>query len=92
MTHIKISVRVAMLLCFFIFSKKEIKAQDVDYKAYTLFVYNFMKYVEWPPANSSGDFIVGVLGESQILKELQGLAATKKIKGRNIIIKKINTA
>ena len=62
-------------------------AQDVDYKAYTLFVYNFMKYVEWPEAQSKGDFVVGIFGESPVKKELLGLASTKKLKGRNIIIK-----
>ena len=48
-------------------------AQDVDYKAYTLFVYHFMKYVEWPEAQSKGDFVVCILGDSPIQKELAGL-------------------
>jgi hypothetical protein len=69
----------------------DLKAQDIDYKAYTLFVYNFMKYVEWPEEQSKGDFVVGVLGDSPIQKELQGLASAKKLKGRNIIVKKYNT-
>jgi hypothetical protein len=67
------------------------KAQETDYKAYTLFIYNFMKYIEWPEAQSKGDFIVAVLGDSPINKELQNLANSKKLKGRNIIIKKCNT-
>ncbi len=67
------------------------KAQETDYKAYTLFIYNFMKYVEWPEAQSKGDFVVAVLGDSPITKELQTLASTKKLKGRNIVIKKVNT-
>ncbi len=79
-----------LLLIFFIsgISNKCI-AQDVDYKAYTLFVYNFMKYIEWPEAQSKGDFVVCILGDSPIQKELAGIAATKKLKGRNIIIKTI---
>ncbi|HWY39012.1 MAG TPA: YfiR family protein, partial [Bacteroidia bacterium] len=54
------------------------------------FVYNFMKYIEWPEAQSKGDFVVGVFGDSPIQKELQALAAGKKLKGRNIIIKLIS--
>lgn len=50
-----------------------------------------MKYVEWPEDQSKGDFVVGVLGDSPIQKELQNLAATKKLKGRNIVVKKYNT-
>src|ERR1700741_4833051 len=82
-----------MLLLFLFLNGISAKcvAQDVDYKAYTLFVYNFMKYVEWPEAQSKGDFVVAVLGDSPISKELMALAATKKLKGRNIVIKKCNT-
>jgi hypothetical protein len=47
-----------------------------------------MKYVEWPEAQSKGDFLLAVIGDSPINKELELLAATKKIKGRNIILKK----
>ncbi len=50
-----------------------------------------MKYVEWPEAQSKGDFVLAVLGDSPITKELQTLASSKKLKGRNIIIKKCNT-
>jgi hypothetical protein len=64
-------------------------AQDDDYKAYTLFLYNFMKYIEWP--DPEGDFVIGVVGESPIKKELTTLSETKKAKGRKIVVKVIST-
>ncbi len=66
-----------------------LRAQDADYKAYTLFLYNFMKYIEWP--NPEGDFVIGVVGESPIKKELVTLSETKKAKGRKIVVKVIAT-
>jgi hypothetical protein len=78
---------VLLLLVASLFSKNA-KAQETDYKAYSLFVYNFMKYVEWPEAQSKGDFVIAVLGDSPINKELENLAASKKLKGRNIVLKK----
>jgi hypothetical protein len=66
-------------------------AQEVDYKAYTLYIYNFMKYVEWPEQNSKGDFVLAAVGESPINKELKTLADSKKLKGRNIVFKKCET-
>ena len=74
------------------FSLPTVKAQEIDYKAYSLFVYNFMKYTEWSGEANKGDFIIGVLGDSPITKELNTLASTKKLKGRNIIIKKFSSA
>ncbi|HEY6160100.1 MAG TPA: YfiR family protein [Bacteroidia bacterium] len=64
-------------------------AQDVDYKAYSLFVYNFVKYIEWP--DIQGDFVLGVVGDSPVVKELENMAKTKKAKGHNIVIRKIST-
>lgn len=66
-----------------------ISAQEKDYKAYTLFLYNFMKYIEWP--TQEGDFILGVVGDSPIHKELITLSENKKAKGKNIVVKIINT-
>jgi hypothetical protein len=81
--------KLLLLLLFMRGVSSKCYAQDVDYKAYTLFVYNFMKYVEWPEAQSKGDFVVGIYGDSPIQKELQTLAVGKKLKGRNIVIKAI---
>jgi hypothetical protein len=90
--NISLSLKLTLLVFLLKGFTEKCFAQDRDYKAYTLFVYNFMKYVEWPPANSTGEFVVGVLGDSPIAKELEGLAASKKLKGRTIVIKKIATA
>jgi hypothetical protein len=73
------------------FGARNIRAQETDYKAYSLFIYNFMKYVEWPEPMSTGEFTVAVVGDSPINKELQELAANKKLKGRPIVFKKYNT-
>lgn len=87
-----ISVRVILMTLLLLCGNlNKLKAQETDYKAYTLFIYNFMKYVEWPEAQSKGDFVLAVIGDSPISKELQALATAKKIKGRNIILRKCNT-
>lgn len=88
--NIRVCVRL-FLLAGIMFFARGVKAQDVDYKAYSLFVYNFMKYTEWPEAESKGDFIIAVLGDSKILPELQTMASTKKLKGRTIVVKKAAT-
>jgi len=85
--------RIILLVVSAMALHKPAAAQDMDYKAYSLFVYNFMKYVEWPPEIASkNEFVVGILGDSPINKELQTLAASKKIKGKTIVLKKFTTA
>ena len=72
-------------LMAFMGKTEKVFSQDADYKAYTLFLYNFMKYVEWPDA--AGDFVIGVMGDSPIKQGITTLAETKKAKGRRIVLK-----
>ncbi len=60
-------------------------------KLQTVFIYNFTKHIEWPPDYSSGDFIIGVLGNSPIIEEIEKLAESRKIGNQKIIIKKYRT-
>lgn len=69
------SVFAAMLLTVVAFSSY---AQISNYKAYTLFVYNFTKYVEWPQGVIKDEFVIGVFGRSPMLDELQKMGALKK--------------
>ncbi len=59
------------------------KAQGINYKVHALFLYKFTQYIEWPAAN--GNYVIGVVGNSPILEELQNIAAAKK----NVTIKKL---
>lgn len=54
-------------------------------------MYHFTKYVDWPEAKKSGDFVIGVVGNSDIYKELETIAATKKAGTQTIVIKKISS-
>ena len=67
------------------------KAQTEKMEA--VFIYQFMsKYVEWPAADKSGDFIVGVLGSSPIEAEFQTMAASKTVGSQKIVVKKFASA
>jgi hypothetical protein len=74
-------------MLFTIVVSNKLTAQSTNYKAYSLYVYNFMKYVEWPEEESTGDFIVGLIGDSKIKEDLIVLANNKKLKGRKIVFK-----
>jgi len=80
----KYSVICALCTVAFIGKTGQTYSQEIDYKAYTIFLYNFMKYVEWPA--NDGDFIIGVAGESPVKKELEQLAKNKKAKSKKIVV------
>ena len=64
------------------FSQTEIQ------KAQSIFIYNFTRLVEWPESYKSGDFVIGVIGNSDIFAELEGYTAGKKVGMQPIVVKK----
>jgi nitrogen regulatory protein PII len=64
--------------------------QAQNYKQHPLFIFSFIRYVQWPEAYSQGDFEILVLGDSPLIEELKGLAQSKKVGDRTIKVVKIN--
>lgn len=64
------------------------KAQVTDAQA--MFIYNFSRLIEWPANAKSGDFTIGVLGNSQITSSLTTFVVGKKVGSQNIAIKQFN--
>jgi hypothetical protein len=77
---------IAIFLMLFSFSS-HCNAQETNYKAYSVYVYNFIKYIEWPEDAKKGDFVIAIIGDSPISSELKVLAASKKANGQTILIK-----
>lgn len=62
-----------------------------NYQLHAVYMYQFIKYIKWPEGAASGDFVIGVLGESPATEHLQKMADTKKAGSRNIVLKKFNS-
>ena len=68
-----------------------IPARAQKEKYHSIFIYNFSKYVKWPEAQSSGTFIIGVLGSTSIQKDLITMASSKKVNGMSIEVKQFES-
>ncbi len=76
LSYIKqISLFVVMLFAVLSFQNQ----YDTNAKIKSLFIYNFAKYIEWPSSYKQGDFIIGILGDHPVYKELNNMAQTKKV-------------
>ncbi|MCF6240527.1 MAG: YfiR family protein [Bacteroidales bacterium] len=73
-------------LVFFVFGKYTVNAQDAKFQS--LIIYNFTKLLDWP--DKSGDFIIEVVGNAELAKELKDFTQTRKVAGmQNIVVKKV---
>ena len=61
-------------------------------EVYSMMVYNFTKYVQWPDHAGNGEFVIGVVGNAEIFNTLNGWYGGKQRGAKTYVIKKFNSA
>lgn len=61
-------------------------------KLYSIFLYQFARYVDWPAGKGEQEFVIGIYGESGVTPLLEAIAGTKKVKDATMRIKVIERA
>ncbi|BDC97867.1 YfiR family protein [Persicobacter psychrovividus] len=62
-----------------------------SYAFQKLYLYTFMKYIEWPNAEVNEKFTIGFVGYSGLYPHLEKMAEEKEIRGKAIELKKISS-
>jgi YfiR/HmsC-like len=62
------------------------------HEIYTMMVFNFTKYVQWPEQEKSSEFVIGVIGNDEIFKTLTQWYSGKKKGAKTFVIKEFNDA
>jgi hypothetical protein len=83
------------LLAILVYLPQPIDAESLgesrEHQIKVAYLYNFGKYVEWPPDNKA-TFTIGVVGADPFGRSLDELARTKELGGRPITIRRILNA
>src|SRR5579872_3602097 len=80
-----------LLQCAFICIAGVSFGQTQNLQMYSIYMYSFTRFVQWPPEESQGNFEITVLGDSPILAELKKMADVKKAGTRPIKVNKIGS-
>jgi hypothetical protein len=72
------------LLVFLMMLSVHVQAQKYNY--YQIFMYNFTKYIQWPEESLKGDFVIGVLGNNELVGNLEKMAESKTVGTQKIKI------
>jgi hypothetical protein len=69
-----------------------VKAQTGDQEASlkAVFIYNFIKYIDWDNLDDKPEFIIGIIGSSPVTEYLTEIAKTNKAKDKTIRVKYIS--
>lgn len=59
-------------------------------QAQTMFIYNFSRLIQWPAGSTTGEFVIGVVGDNEIYSSLVSFVANKKVGSQPIVVKKFD--
>jgi hypothetical protein len=65
---------------------------DVETRVKVAFIYNFVRFVEWPAHSTSGPVRIGILGRGDLDVPLQEVTRGKSVNGRPIEVTHITAA
>lgn len=88
----KIYKLIVVLLVFNIGANlSELKAQRPMHEIHSMLIFNFIKYIDWPDAAKSGNFVIAVYGDDNVFDQLNTFYANRPIKGQQAQIIKVNS-
>lgn len=70
----------------FFFLSSFLQDIDTNAKIKSIFIYNYTKYIEWPKDYREGNFIIGIIGNESLKKELIAMSEIKKVGDQKIEI------
>ncbi|MCF6359908.1 MAG: YfiR family protein [Cyclobacteriaceae bacterium] len=70
-------------------SQNNLEAQTSMTKIESLYIYNFIKNIQW--SNVSDKYIIGVYSSSTAFDELKGILSVRKFNGKSIEVKKLSS-
>src|SRR5690606_6289389 len=86
-------VRPLALVLFAIVISQNVSAQERPlHEVYSMMVFNFTKYVQWPDHSGSGEFVIGVIGNNDVYNTLTGWYGGKPRGAKTYVIKKFASA
>jgi hypothetical protein len=62
------------------------------HEVYSMMVFNFTKYVQWPDHTATGEFVIGVIGNNDVFKTLETWYAGKPRGAKTYVIKKFDSS
>jgi hypothetical protein len=89
-----ITKRLFLLLlgALFVGARAEAQAPMAESQVKAMFVYNFLKFVEWPvtsPAGPKDPFVVGIIGEGETADATERFLESRAIGERPLVVRRI---
>lgn len=81
-----------LLIAAVIVSGSAVAQERPIHEVYSMMVFNFTKYVQWPDHTATGEFVIGVIGNSDVYATLNTWYGGKPRGTKTYVIKKFSSA
>jgi hypothetical protein len=85
-------IRKTLSVLMLISSSMAVAQERPMHEVYSMMVYNFVKYVQWPDHTEGGEFVIGVIGNGDVFNTLNTWYGGKPRGSKTYVIKKFNSA
>jgi hypothetical protein len=68
------------------------QSQTMDYAVQANIIYRFTKYIDWPEGKKSGDFVIGIVGETPLYAQLKSFASNKTAGNQKIVVMRFSSS
>jgi hypothetical protein len=82
----------ALLIAAVIVSGSAVAQERPIHEVYSMMVFNFTKYVQWPDHTATGEFVIGVIGNNDVYATLNTWYGGKPRGTKTYVIKKFSSA
>lgn len=69
-----------------------VAGDSLEYQVKAAFLFNFLKFVEWPPAANDAPWVIGVLGADPFGGGLDNAVRGKRVNGRAVEVRRFGRA
>jgi hypothetical protein len=86
------TVKALVVAALFAVSGSTFAQERPLHEVYSMMVFNFIKYVQWPDHDKSGEFVIGVVGNNDVYATLTAWYGGKAKGNKTYVIKKFANA
>jgi hypothetical protein len=84
--------RYSLLLAVLLGTSSVFAQERPLHEVYSMMVFNFTKYVQWPDHSDGGEFVIGVIGNTDVFTTLNTWYGGKPKGAKTYVIKKFSNA
>lgn len=82
----------ALLIATLLITGSAFAQERPMHEVYSMMVFNFTKYVQWPDHTATGEFVIGVIGNNDVFKTLETWYGGKPRGSKTYVIKKFSNS